>query len=177
MHRISEIVGKPVLSAQTGDHLGRVSDALIAEGGVTVVAIVMGAGLMGKERVLPFRDVQTLGGDTVLVTTESGIRDPGEWRQAGVAATRSSALRGRPVVTVGGQRLGEVTDLLVNDETGAFEGVEVTERHLGGLGTKRAILSVTDDLRIGPDAVIVDDGALDAATNPESRVSRRRPAP
>jgi uncharacterized protein YrrD len=159
VHRVSEIIGKPLVSAETGDRLGRVSDALLTEGGVKAIAIVLGGGLMGKERVLPFHDIQTLGGDTVLARTESGIRDPGEWRQAGVRITRSSALSGRPAVWADGKRLGEVTDLLINDETGAFDGVEVTVRHPGGF--EQVVLSVTDDLRIGPDAVVVNHGALD----------------
>lgn len=169
VHRVSEIIGKPTVSAETGDRLGKVADALLADGGINVVAIVLGGGLLGKERVLPFHDIQTLGGDTVLARTESGIREPLEWRRAGVKATRSSALRGKPVVTVGGQRVGEVSDLLVNDETGKFAGVEVETRHLGGFRTKRAILRASDDMRIGPDAVIVGDGALDQVDGPEHR--------
>ena len=161
MHRVSEIIGKPLLSAQTGDRLGRVSDALLTEGGVKVIAIVLGGGLIGKERVLPFHDIQTLGGDSMLARTECGIRDPGEWRQAGVSATRWSTLRGRPVVSADGKRLGEVTDVFIKGDTGAFDGVEVTLRHLGGFD--QVILSVTDDVRIGPDAVIVSHSALDGA--------------
>lgn len=127
MHRVNEIVGKPIVSAETGDRLGSVSDALLKDGGVNVVALIIGGGLLAKEHVLPFRDIQTLGGDTVLARTDAGISSPQEWRRSGVKATRTSELRGKPVVTVGGQRLGEVSDLLVNDETGAFEGIEVAE--------------------------------------------------
>ena len=166
MHRVSEIIGRPLLSAETGDRLGRVSDALVAEGGVKIVAIVLGDGVIGHERVIPFHEILTLGGDTVLVRTESRLQDPDEWRQGEPRATRSSALRGRPVVSVDGKRVGEVTDLLINDETGSFDGVEVTVRRLAGFRTKRTILSVTDEMWIGSDAVIVADGALAGAKSP-----------
>ena len=72
MHRVSEIIGKPIVSAETGDRLGNVSDALLADGGVNVVAIVLGGGLLGKERVLPFHVIQTLGGDNVLREEAAG---------------------------------------------------------------------------------------------------------
>ena len=169
MHRLSEIIGKPIVSSETGDRLGSISDALVEDGGVNVVALVIGGGLLAKEHVLPFRDIQTLGGDTVLARTDAGIRSPQEWRRSGVNATRSSELRGKPVVTVGGQRLGEVSDLLVNGETGTFAGVEVAEPRFGGLRTKRAILRASEEMRIGPDAVVVPDNALANATGSDDR--------
>ena len=169
MHRVSEIIGKPIVSAETGDRLGSVSDALLEDGGANVVALVIGGGLLAKEHVLPFRDIQTLGGDTVLARTDAGIRSPQEWRRSGVKATRSSEIRGKPVVTIGGQRLGEVSDLLVNDETGAFDGVEVAEPRFGGLRTKRAILRASEEMRIGRDAVVVPDSAIANATGSDDR--------
>lgn len=169
MHRVSEIIGKPIVSAETGDRLGSVSDALLGDGGVNVVALIIRGGLLEKEHVLPFHDIQTLGGDTVLARTVAGISSPQEWRRSGVKATRSSRLRGKPVVTVGGQRLGEVSDLLVNDETGAFDGVEVADSRLGGLHTKRAILHASEEIRIGPDAVVVPDNAIANATGSDDR--------
>lgn len=160
MHRVSELIGKAIVSTETGNRLGRVSDTLLEEGGVNVVGIVVGGGLVASERVLPFPDVQTLGGDAVLARTDAGMRSSKEWHRSGIKATRSSALRGRPVVTAAGQRLGEVSDLLLNDETGAFEGLEVAEHTHAGLRRKRAILRASRDLRIGPDVIVVPDGNL-----------------
>jgi hypothetical protein len=39
----------------------------------------------------------------------------------------------------------------------------VAVRHLGGFRTKRAVLPISDAMRVGPDVVIVPDGALDGA--------------
>jgi sporulation protein YlmC with PRC-barrel domain len=100
---VSEIIGKPIVSAETGDRLGSVSDALVEDGGVKVVALVIRSGMLAKDRVLPFRDIQTLGGDTVLARTDSGVRGPRDWHRAGVKAMRTSELTGKPVVTAGGQ--------------------------------------------------------------------------
>ena len=98
MYRVSEIIGKTVVSAESGDRLGSVSDALVEEGGGRVVGLVLGSGVFAKEHVMPFHDVQTLGGDAVLARTDAGMLAPREWRKSGVKATRSSDLRGRAVV-------------------------------------------------------------------------------
>ena len=172
MHRVSEIIGKTVVSAETGDRLGSIADALVDQG--RVVALVLGGGLLGKEHVLPFRDIQTLGGDTVLARTGSGMMDPREWRKAGTETARSSALRGKPVVTTGGRRLGHINDLLVDAQTGAFEELEVSS---GGLRSRRTRLRASTQIRIGADAVVVPEDALehaddaDAAATPDPRSS------
>lgn len=158
MHRISDVIGKTVVSAETGDRLGSVSDTLIDE--ASVVGLVVGGGLLAKERVLPFRDVQTLGGDTVLARTGTGIVGPKEWRTTGPETSRSSALRGRAVVTTGGTRLGEVSDVLIDERTGAFEAFEVSS---GGLRSKRSKFRASSQIRIGADAVVVPEEAIERA--------------
>jgi uncharacterized protein YrrD len=168
VHRVSNIIGKTIVSAQTGNRLGSVSDALLDDGAadrVNVVGLVIGGGPLGRERVLPFQEIQTLGGDAVLARTDASARSAKEWHRSGVEAMRSSALRGKPVVTTAGQRLGQVSDLLVDDETGAFDGVEVAAQSLPGLLRKRTILRATRGIRLGPDAVVVPDDSVDGADN------------
>jgi uncharacterized protein YrrD len=161
VYRVSRIIGKTVVSAETGDRLGSVSDALLEDGGRRIVGLVLGSGLLAKEHVMPFDDVQALGGDAVLARTDAGIVGPREWRKSGTRTMRSSELRGREVVTAGGQRLGTVSDLLVNEKTGAFDAVEVAWGGVAGLRSRHSLVPASRDFRIGPHAVIVPDGVLD----------------
>ena len=162
MYRVSDIIGKTVVSAETGNRLSSVSDALVDEGDGRVVGLVLGSGILAKEHVMPFEHVQTLGGDAVLARTDAGMLGPREWRKSGVKTTRSSELRGRAVVTAAGERLGNVSDLMVDEKTGAFDGVEVAWGHrLVGVRSRHSVVRASKDVRIGPDAVIVPNGALD----------------
>jgi uncharacterized protein YrrD len=163
VHRVTEIIGKRIVSVETGDQLGSVSDALVA--GDRVVGLVVGVGLFAKEHVLPFRHVQTLGGDTVLARTESDMPGPAEWRQSGVTSTRCSAILGKPVVTTGGRRLGEVSDLLIDDQTGTFGKIEVSAHRLAGLRTRRSVVCGSEHVRIGPDTVVVAEAAIEDPKN------------
>jgi uncharacterized protein YrrD len=161
MYRVSDLIGKTVVSAETGNRLGSVSDALLEEGGRRIIGLVLGSGLLAHEHVMPFEDVQTLGGDAVLARTEAGMLGPRQWRKSGAKTTRSSELRGREVVTAGGERLGSVSDLLVDEKSGAFDAVEVAWGHrLVGLRSRHSLVRASRDLRIGPHAVVVPDGAL-----------------
>jgi uncharacterized protein YrrD len=174
VHRITEFVGKPIVSVDTGDRLGSVSDALLDDATSAMVAVIVSDGMFGKERVLPFRDIQTLGGDTVLARTQEHVVGPGEWRRSGIKATRSSRLRGKPVVTTGGERLGTVSDLLIDERTGTFDGVEVAEHHLAGLRSRRAVVRASDQVRIGRDAVIVPDAAREQMSDRDERRENAR---
>lgn len=84
MYRVSDIIGKTVVSAETGNRLGSVSDALVDEGAARVVGLVLGSGVLAKEHVMPFEHVQTLGGDAVLARTDTGMLAPSEWRKSGM---------------------------------------------------------------------------------------------
>lgn len=173
MQNVSELIGKPVISVESGDKLGTVADALMADGDVRLLALVIGGGLLGKDHVLPFRDVQTLGGDTILVRSATGVVGPREWRESGTRASRSSALKGRPVVTIDGHRLGEVSDILVDEQTGAFDALEVASSDLGGLRTRRSLLRPGSEVRVGPDAVVVPQSA--AAVHESGRAAEEEP--
>jgi uncharacterized protein YrrD len=175
VRNVSELIGKPVISVETGDKLGSVADALLADGDVRLLALVIGGGLLGKEHVLPFRDIQTLGGDTILVRSQSGVVGAREWRESGVRATRSSSLKGRPVVTAAGHRLGEVSDFLIDDQTGAFDALEIAASDFGGLRTKRSLVRPGSEIRIGPDAVVVPESTATTATEEGGRTTGEPP--
>jgi uncharacterized protein YrrD len=67
--RATDLIGKPVVSANTGEKLGTVSDLLIDEAGHGIVGLVLRHGLMKAEDVLPAEAVQTLGTDAIVSRT------------------------------------------------------------------------------------------------------------
>jgi uncharacterized protein YrrD len=156
VHRLSELVGKPVVSADTGQKLGNVSDVLVDDTQLQLTGLVLGGGMLGKDHVAPFHDIQTLGADVVIVRTASSVMDGRQWRETGTGAIRASSLNGKPVVTASGHRVGAVSDVVVND-AGAFDGIEVGTSAMGGLRTKRSVVRPSAQLKIGPDVIVIPD--------------------
>lgn len=66
MQRASKLVGKPIVSTDTGEKVGHALDLLVNSVGDQLVGVVVGSGALGSERVLPYENVQVLGEDTVL---------------------------------------------------------------------------------------------------------------
>jgi uncharacterized protein YrrD len=66
-------MGRPIVAADSGHKLGNVADLLLDEMHGRMVGIVIGRGVFGTERVLPYGDVQTIGSDVIVARTESGV--------------------------------------------------------------------------------------------------------
>jgi uncharacterized protein YrrD len=160
VYRLSEMIGKPVVSTDSGDKMGTITDALLDASAATVLGLVIRHGLIPKDEVLPLADVQRVGRDAVLARTEEHLMGSRDWRKGEVEVTRSSEVMGRRVVTAAGEQLGAVSDILIDEQTGHFGGLEVQSRSLGGLRSHRIVLPATAQPRIGPDVVVVRGGAL-----------------
>jgi uncharacterized protein YrrD len=151
-----ELIGKPIVSAESGHKLGKVADLLLDDVQGRMVGIVIGGGWFGSERVLPYVDVQTVGPDAIVARSESGVLDAKQWHKRGAHAARTSTLRNKRVVTKDGREIGAVKDVYVDEKTGTLTGCEITER---GLIARHAVLPQSGDITIGRDVVVIPDQA------------------
>ena len=79
--RVTEILGKPVISADGGERLGSVSDLLLDETSHQLIGVIVSHGVFKKEEILPAAEVQSFGGDAV-VSRSSELIAANEWRNA-----------------------------------------------------------------------------------------------
>jgi uncharacterized protein YrrD len=79
--RASQLMGKSVVSADTGEKLGAVSDVLLDDTDQRQVGLVVRRGLMKSESVLPASAVQTFGRDAVVSRTGQDLVSAKEWQQ------------------------------------------------------------------------------------------------
>jgi uncharacterized protein YrrD len=77
--RASDVIGRPVVSADTGKRLGVVGDLLLDDGGRHLLGVVVTHGAFRGEDVLPVESVQSLGNDAVVSRSETLITAR-EWR-------------------------------------------------------------------------------------------------
>jgi uncharacterized protein YrrD len=161
MPRVSELIGRTVISGDSGERIGTVSDVLLDPQSLRVLGLVMGGGLFRSEHVLPYTDVQTLGKDAIVARSAAGVVDPRQWHQRGSDSTRTSALKHRQVLTTSGRALGQIHDVML-DEGGAVDAFELAGSTLSGLMGRRPIVPQVGGITIGIDAVLVPDEAAAA---------------
>jgi uncharacterized protein YrrD len=77
--RATDVIGKSVVSAATGEKLGTVGDVLFDEHTREWVALIVRHGVLRTENVLPAEAVQSLGADAV-VSRSDHLTSAKEWR-------------------------------------------------------------------------------------------------
>lgn len=80
--RGSDLIGKSVVSADTGERLGTVSDILLDEVDHRLVGLVVQRGLMKSEHVLPSASVQTYGRDAVVSRSAQDLVSAKVWQRS-----------------------------------------------------------------------------------------------
>ena len=159
MRRVSEYLGKPIVSADTGEKVGTVAEVLVDDHAGRIIGVIVNGGLLTSEHVLPYAEVQVMGGDAVIAKSRRHIIAAREWREAGSDASRSKTYRDKRVITTGGRELGAVRDVYVNEQTGVIEAYDVAGPAFTRLVQRRSILSQSPEITVGPDALIVSEDA------------------
>lgn len=179
MQRVSQLVGKPIVTADTGEKVGHAADLLVSPAGDRVIGVVVGSGVLGSERVLPYDDVQALGDDAIVARSQERVMSPAQWQERGADSSRSSSLKDKQVVTTEGRTIGTIKDVCVDERTGEIEGYDLGDRIFGGLISRRRMLPRSGDVTLGRDVVVVSQAAaeaLDAMTADEGEDGvRERP--
>jgi uncharacterized protein YrrD len=76
--RATDVIGKPVVAADTGMKLGTVEDLLLDDETIEVRGVLVSHGFLKRSEILPVGAVQSLGRDAVVSRT-SELVNPRDW--------------------------------------------------------------------------------------------------
>ena len=157
--RISEVKGKAIMSAD-GVRLGRAEDILLDSDHRRVIGLLTTDGVLSKQHILLFGDIQTVGVDAIVVKTAATMHDAKDWLREGRAAIRAQTVGGKTVVTVDGAQLGTVRDLIADDETGRVTALEIAPSRHSRIKAPLTVHAL-DEIQLGNDVVVVPNSAAD----------------
>jgi uncharacterized protein YrrD len=161
VQRVTDLVGKTIVTSETGEKIGRAADLLLSPTGNRVIGVVVGGGVLAGERVLAYEDVKTLGRDTIIARSQQHVMDPRQWHERGIGTWRSSSLENKLVVAWDGREVGTIADIYVDEHTGEVEAYDVAHRAFAGLIVRPRVLLRPGDLTLGPDVVVVSSETAD----------------
>ncbi len=159
--RYSEVIGKPVLHAGSGAVVGAVKDIVFCPGLKRIKAFLLERkGLKAGSRTVPMENVLHLGKDAVVIDS---LEEPASLKGAGQPKEPmgSARIKGLKIYTRSGQDLGVVNDILIDEKTGAIEGVEVSDGLFQDLLQGRSILPLFGKVEFGQENILVDKEAAD----------------
>ena len=162
MIKSRDIIGKPMITIQHGEIIGKVKDVLIDPDRYEIAALVLPGKLFSrKTMVLPRHQVHVFGKDVILVKSNEAMPRDDTLENVSSLIAVTKQMRGQAVVTEQGLRIGVVDDVLINEQ-GKVVSYALTKVAVEGpiAESKRIPLSYMRTL--GPDVIIVDSSALSA---------------
>ena len=157
-----DLNGRAIVDISNGEKIGSVSDILFDPDTLQIAGLLFSGGnLSGLESLfhreigaIPAGDVRVWGKDVILVET-TGEFSEDRLPQRDKLVKLSDQLKGRYVVSTDGTRIGQVDDVLVDDQ-GWLAGYHLSQVFIDGplAESKRIPVSATSSL--GKDVLIVD---------------------
>ncbi|MBW3581354.1 MAG: PRC-barrel domain-containing protein [Actinobacteria bacterium] len=129
--RATELIGHPVVTLDGGEDIAEVKDVVYGTAEAELLGFTLNRrGFWGRrmKKVLAWDRVAALGAHAVMIATAGDLDDDDDALVQEVKGSRHRNVIGSEVITDSGQRLGEVTDvvILVADEP------EVVGYEIGG---------------------------------------------
>lgn len=157
-----ELIGLAIVDVRDGKKLGHADEIVVSPDDGRLLGFVMkGGGLFGgKESIVEIDDVRAIGRDAITVEGDEVAHTPEASAEAFREARGSGrSLVGRKIVTQGGTMVGQVHDIVLNEEQRRVTSLTIG----GGLLEQGDALPANRIVSVGPDLVVIrdedDDGA------------------
>lgn len=156
MRKAHDLIGLPVLTVESGKQIGQVKDLLLDPTWNIRGIVIETKNWFSSLRYIPWEGLIAAGEDAVTIPNESVIQELEQAEGLQTLLEGSHRIKGLPVITVGGQQLGMVEDVYLNQEWGKqIVGYELSEGFISDLKEGRRWLPLPASAMKGEDAIIV----------------------
>jgi len=134
MLRLSDtLIGKPIMSLRTGQPVATSSGAIIDPNNLKIEGFYCIDRFDRSEMVLLYQDIRDVIAQGFVVNDHDVLAKPDDLVRLSKLIRLGFDLKGMRVVTVGGQRLGKVSDYAIEVETMYIQKFYVTQGFMKGL--------------------------------------------
>ncbi|GAC1386029.1 MAG: PRC-barrel domain-containing protein [Herpetosiphon sp.] len=162
MRKGTDLIGKPVVSFDTGEVFEHIQDLVFDQTNNQLLGFVVDeGGWFSNARVLPLTNIHAIGQDDVIVPNKQVILEADSEPRFKAIMARNNVLKGTKIVTTDGRDLGTLTDLYFDEHTGVVEGYEASGGIFADAYTGRAFIPAPSTLKIGEDVAFVPPETAD----------------
>jgi uncharacterized protein YrrD len=156
MRKGRDIIGKPVVSYDTGEKFDRIQDLIFDQNSNRLLGfLVEEAGWLKEARVLPLTEIQSIGADAVIVPSKNVVVRTSDIKPVAAILEHNNILKGTRIMTTDGRDLGTLIDLYVDERTGVIEGYEASGGLFADVYSGRSFIPAPQTLKIGKDIAFV----------------------
>ncbi|GAB4185327.1 MAG: PRC-barrel domain-containing protein [Coleofasciculaceae cyanobacterium] len=156
MRKGSDVIGKVVVTYDTGKKIERVLDLIFdQERNQLLGFLVEEKGLFRDAKVIPLKEVQAIGLDAIVVHSKESVVEAHDIPAIAKILHHNNVLRGTKILTTAGLNLGELVDLFFDEHSGLVEGYEVSGGVFADAYSGRSFVPAPETLKIGYDVAFV----------------------
>lgn len=151
------LVGKPVLSLQTGAPVGTTFSPIINPNNLKIEGFYCQDRFEKKQMVLLTQDVRDILPQGIVVNDHHALTDPEELIRLKDVIELDFELIGKPVQTVSKERVGKVADFAADSETLYIQKLYVTRSILKSLGTGQLSIDRNNIVEITSRKIVIQE--------------------
>jgi uncharacterized protein YrrD len=159
--KANEVIGRAVAVREGGHQVGKIKDVVVDQYGKQVLGFIVSEGLLRSTKVALWAGVQTIGPDSVIISTAAHVVKAAESAEIQAVLEKDLKVRGVKVQTTGGKDLGVINDLEFDDRTGAVLGYELSGGLFSDAFGGRSYLPTPASIELGKDLAFVGPEAED----------------
>jgi uncharacterized protein YrrD len=157
-----DILGKPVVSYQTGERIDTVKDLVFDQNNNQLLGLLLEeAGWLRSAKAVLLKNVQAIGPDAVIVPSKDSIVNVNDIAILDNILKHNNILKGTHIMTTDGRDLGTMIDLYFDEQTGSVEGYEVSGGLFADAYSGRSFVPAIQTLKIGEDVAFVPSQTAD----------------
>ncbi|HEY9693045.1 MAG TPA: PRC-barrel domain-containing protein [Oculatellaceae cyanobacterium] len=158
----SDIIGKPIITYDTGKQIEKVADVIFDHNSNYILAfLVSDSGWFNAAKVIPIEDVHAIGPDAVIAKWKFAVVAAKKIREVKKILERNNVLKDTRVMTTDGRFLGTMIDLYFDERNGQIEGYEVEGGMFAHPETGHSFVPAPQTIRIGVDVAFVPPETVD----------------
>ncbi len=157
----SSLVGMPIYTLDYGKRIGSVKDVLYDSTQSRLVGFTIEEpGIISPDRrILPFESVKSIGRDAVMVPTRDVLIPERNANGYSRFRRQHGSITDKYVISESGNRLGSISDVIVDAVTGEAVSYELTMGVTRDIGGGRRYVDADGAIVVGHDAVIISNEA------------------
>jgi uncharacterized protein YrrD len=151
-----DIIGKSIVSYETGQKIDRVKDLIFDQDSSKLLGFLIDeSSWFSSARVLMLKDVQVIGPDALIVPSKAAFVKVNESPELNRVVHHNNVLDGTRIMTTDGRSLGNMVDLYFDERTGDIEGYEVSGGIFSDAYSGRSFVPAPQTFKIGEDVAFV----------------------
>lgn len=156
-----QFIGTSIMDKKNGKLLGTIKDVVFMPEERAIIGFCVSCGKWFKNgKVLIPKRIHNIGENVITVDDENALLELEKVPGYSKAMKEKKRITGMKVITNGGDELGFLQDIIIDEENCAVGGYILTDGFFDDILYGKLVLPYSDSIIFGQDAIVVDSSSM-----------------